>query len=58
MQQLMAGVDLGDFLTRPCQVRKIPEPEGLWVRTPPVRYRAAIPTSWLEVVLRKEKTGR
>jgi 23S rRNA pseudouridine2457 synthase len=55
MQQLMAGVDLGDFLTRPCQVRKIPEPEGLWVRTPPVRYRAAIPTSWLEVVLREGK---
>jgi 23S rRNA pseudouridine2457 synthase len=55
MQQLMAGVDLGDFVTRPCEACKIPEPEGLWVRTPPVRYRAAIPTSWLEVVLREGK---
>jgi len=55
LQQLQAGVDLGDFLTRPCEARRIPEPRGLWPRTPPVRYRAAIPTSWLEIVLREGK---
>ena len=54
-QQLAAGVDLGDFLTRPCQVRGIEEPPGLWPRNPPIRYRAAIPTSWLEIVLREGK---
>lgn len=55
LQQLQAGVDLGDFLTRPCEARRIPEPRGLWPRTPPVRYRAAIPTSWLEIILREGK---
>lgn len=55
LKQIAAGVDLGDFLTRPCQVRRIAEPAGLWQRNPPVRYRAAIPTSWLEIVLREGK---
>ena len=55
LQQLQAGVDLGDFLTRPCEARRVPEPCGLWPRTPPVRYRAEIPTSWLEIVLREGK---
>ena len=55
LRQLAAGVDLGDFLTRPCQARRIAEPPGLWQRNPPVRYRAAIPTSWLEIVLREGK---
>ena len=55
LQQLAAGVDLGDFRTRPCQVRRIEEPQDLWPRTPPIRYRAAIPASWLELVLREGK---
>ena len=55
LQQLAAGVDLGDFRTRPCQVRRIVEPPALWQRNPPVRYRAAIPTGWLEIVLREGK---
>lgn len=55
LQQLEAGVDLGDFITRPCQVRRITEPQGLWERNPPIRYRAAIPASWLELVLREGK---
>ena len=55
LQQLEKGVDLGDFRTRPCQVHCIAEPQGLWPRNPPIRYRAAIPTSWLEIVLREGK---
>ena len=55
LKKLMAGVDLGDFLTRPCQARRIAEPEDLWQRNPPVRYRAAIPTSWLELILQEGK---
>jgi len=51
--QLAAGVYLGDYLTRPCQVRSIPEPTNLWARSPPIRDRAAIPVSWLELVLRE-----
>lgn len=55
LQQLVAGVNLGDFTTRPCQARRIAEPEDLWQRNPPIRYRAAIPTSWLELILREGK---
>ncbi|MDP2133148.1 MAG: pseudouridine synthase [Sulfuritalea sp.] len=55
LQQLASGVDLGDFHTRSCQVRRIPVPDDLWAREPPVRYRAAIPTNWLEIILREGK---
>lgn len=55
LQQLIEGVDLGEFRTRPCQVRRIDEPRNLWERTPPIRCRAAIPTSWLELILREGK---
>jgi 23S rRNA pseudouridine2457 synthase len=52
---MAAGLDLGDFVTRPCRVRRIAEPAGLWPRDPPIRYRAAIPTAWLEIELREGK---
>ena len=55
LKSLMAGLDLGDFVTRPCRARIIPEPEMLWPRTPPIRYRAAIPTTWLEIRLQEGK---
>lgn len=52
---LAAGVDLGDFRTQPCRVCRIPEPESLWPRHPPIRFRKAIPVSWLEIRLREGK---
>jgi 23S rRNA pseudouridine2457 synthase len=55
LQELAAGVDLGDFRTQPCQARRIAEPRALWERHPPIRYRAAIPTGWLELILREGK---
>ncbi len=55
LAELAAGVDLGDFRTRPCQARVVPEPDWLWPREPPVRYRKTVPTSWAEIVLREGK---
>ena len=49
---LAAGVRLKDGMTRPARAREIPEPE-LWERDPPIRHRANIPTSWLELQLRE-----
>jgi len=49
--RLRRGVDLGDFVTRPARARRIEPPANLWPRTPPVRFRASIPTSWIELVL-------
>jgi 23S rRNA pseudouridine2457 synthase len=48
---LAAGVDLGEFVTAPARVRAIAEPAGLWPRTPPIRFRKALPTSWLELAI-------
>ncbi len=52
---LRRGVDLGDFRTRPCEARRVAEPDWLWPRDPPVRFRKSVPTAWLEIVLREGK---
>ena len=52
---LRKGVDLGDFVTRPADAQLIDEPPNLWPRDPPIRYRARIPTSWIELTLREGK---
>jgi 23S rRNA pseudouridine2457 synthase len=38
----------------PAEAQIINEP-SLWPRTPPVRFRKSIPTSWLEIILREGK---
>jgi len=52
---LRAGVTLNDFTTKPAGALLIDEPANLWPRDPPIRYRAKIPTAWLEVTLREGK---
>lgn len=55
LQALQAGLDLGDFRTLPCQAEEVAEPEWLWLREPPIRFRKTIPTAWLKIVLREGK---
>jgi 23S rRNA pseudouridine2457 synthase len=55
LASLRAGLDLGDFHSLPCEARTVAEPDWLWPRDPPVRYRKSVPTSWLEIVLREGK---
>jgi 23S rRNA pseudouridine2457 synthase len=55
LETLRRGVDLGDFVTRPARVRRIDEPAGLWPRNPPIRFRQAIPTSWIELTIAEGK---
>ena len=47
---LQAGVTLRDGLTRPARVRRI-DPPPVWPRTPPIRERRQIPTTWLQIAL-------
>jgi len=54
IKQLETGIKLKDGKTQPAHAEKIPEP-NIWLRTPPVRYRAAIPTSWCQLVIREGK---
>ncbi|WP_295009151.1 pseudouridine synthase [uncultured Dechloromonas sp.] len=55
LDRLRAGIELSDFTARPAEVRRIDEPSGLWQRDPPIRFRAAIPTAWLEIRISEGK---
>ena len=51
LEDLRRGVELKDGNARPARVKLIDEPVDLWPRDPPIRYRASIPTSWLELTI-------
>ena len=50
-------MDLGDFITRPAQVRLLAPEEtaSLWPRTPPIRVRKSVPDFWLELRIHEGK---
>lgn len=49
--KLCRGVELKDGITGPAEAKIIPEPASLWPRNPPIRTRAEIPTSWIELAI-------
>ena len=51
LHSLMRGVDLKDGRARAMAARAMDSPAGLWDRDPPIRYRASVPDSWLEVTI-------
>ncbi len=57
LERLAKGVDLGDYMTQPCRTAFVAQEnsDALWPRTPPIRYRAAIPTTWIELAIAEGK---
>ena len=51
LERLRRGLVLNDGPTRPAPSRVIDEPAKLWPRDPPIRFRKAVPTSWIELEL-------
>ncbi|MCW8945283.1 MAG: pseudouridine synthase [Sedimenticola sp.] len=52
LQKLRSGLELKDGLSLPAKARLLERPE-LWERNPPVRFRANIPTQWLEIEIQE-----
>ncbi len=53
LRRLATGVSLRDGPTLPAEAHLLPAPPGVWPRVPPIRERRALPTAWIELVLRE-----
>jgi 23S rRNA pseudouridine2457 synthase len=51
LEELVNGVLLKDGPAKAVAASQIEEPADLWDRDPPIRYRASIPDTWIEIVL-------
>jgi 23S rRNA pseudouridine2457 synthase len=53
LQKLRKGLRIQDYLTKPAKARRLDDSEVAWLppREVPIRYRAQIPTSWLELTI-------
>ncbi len=53
LAKLRAGVQLKDGMTLPAEARTIEEPEWLWPRDPPIRFRKTVPDGWIALSIRE-----
>jgi 23S rRNA pseudouridine2457 synthase len=51
LAQLRAGIYIKNSKTFPARARCLPEAPQVWERSKPIRFRAHIPTTWLEIKL-------
>lgn len=51
LARLRRGVTLKDGPTKPAKVERMDEPEHLWPRIPPVRFRKTVPDCWLSITI-------
>lgn len=55
VKNLRNGVMLKDGFTKKAKVKIIDQPQDLWPRNPPIRWRENIPTSWLQITITEGK---
>jgi len=51
LEALRRGVDLKDGRTGPARAKIVPQPENLWPRDPPIRFRKSVPDTWIELTI-------
>jgi 23S rRNA pseudouridine2457 synthase len=55
LDRLKSPLDLGDFVAEPASSARVLSSPPVWERTPPVRFRATIPTTWIELTIAEGK---
>ena len=55
LQPILLGIQTNSEYYKPAYANLITQPNYLWERIPPIRFRKSIPTSWLKLILREGK---
>ena len=53
LQPIFSGIQTKSDYYKPAFAELMNEPNYLWERNPPIRFRKSIPTSWLKLILRE-----